>query len=699
METILEQQRRYHEERERLMDAMVKEMLHKKSSSIFVCPAGLSQHSIACQITCYLTFKLLQKLSTLYLSVNVQAGKVALRNAQASGLLRVVVAESNLARYRSRRLLATIFHSFPLMTCMCVTSLSVTKHCLAISHTDQPTIVLLFTLSMSALDAVDLKHTAFRTECWSLLWFRVGFLCKNCSAARCAQTAHLHYMDSTNNLKELYEDKDGLRKEEVAALSGPNEFAEFYTRLKGIKDFYRRLPNEISIPMSVEFEELAKLRDNPSDEQANMVEFTDEEGYGKYLDLHECYEKYVNLKGIEKVDYITYLTTFDHLFDIPKDRKNSEYRKYLDVLLDYLHTYLMRVRPLLDLNSELENVQRQFQVQWENGNFPGWPKETGSALTHVGAHLDLSAFSSWEELASLGLDRLKSALMALGLKCGGTLEERAQRLFGTKGKKSLDPSLFAKNKPGKVGRGKESERQREIASLESQVYRFTELLSEQRNATKENVQRKQARTEGERDDSDAEASASESEDEDDTDVPYNPKNLPLGWDGKPIPYWLYKLHGLNISYNCEICGNFTYKGPKAFQRHFAEWRHAHGMRCLGIPNTAHFANVTQIEDALALWEKLKNQKHGERWQPEQEEEYEDSQGNVVSLPVCLITAQWSIFMEFRYAALGSRPYHLTETPFQVVFNLWLMFRKVHLCIAVSSQDWSFPAVAAGQSAS
>ena len=27
---------------------------------------------------------------------------------------------------------------------------------------------------------------------------------------------------------------------------------------------------------------------------------------------------------------------------------------------------------------------------------------------------------------------------------------------------------------------------------------------------------------------------------------YNPKNLPLGWDGKPIPYWLYKLHGLGI---------------------------------------------------------------------------------------------------------------------------------------------------------
>ena len=43
-------------------------------------------------------------------------------------------------------------------------------------------------------------------------------------------------------------------------------------------------------------------------------------------------------------------------------------------------------------------------------------------MAHSGAHLDLSAFSSPEELASLGLDRLKSGLIALGLKCGGTLQ-------------------------------------------------------------------------------------------------------------------------------------------------------------------------------------------------------------------------------------------------------------------------------------
>ncbi|XP_035223420.1 splicing factor 3A subunit 3-like, partial [Stegodyphus dumicola] len=389
----------------------------------------------------------------------------------------------------------------------------------------------------------------------------------------------------------------------------------------------------IQVPMSVEFEEFNKLRENTEDNvPENMTDFTDEEGYGKFLDLHECYEKYLNIRGVERVDYLTYLSMFDQLFDIPKERKTADYKKYLEAVLEYLEDYCSRVKPLLDLNEEMETVLVEFEKLWEQGMFPGWHKETESALTHAGAHLDLSAFSSWEELASLGLDRLKSALMALGLKCGGTLEERAQRLFETKGKKlsELDPTVFAKSKPGKAGRHKDIEKQKEIAILEAQLYRLVEILSEQRQATKENVQRKQARTVGEREESDNEASESESDDEDDNDVIYNPKNLPLGWDGKPIPYWLYKLHGLNITYSCEICGNFTYKGPKAFQRHFAEWRHAHGMRCLGIPNTAHFANVTQIEDALGLWQKLKEQKQKERFLPSNEEEYEDTQGNVVN---------------------------------------------------------------------
>lgn len=53
------------------------------------------------------------------------------------------------------------------------------------------------------------------------------------------------------------------RKAEISALSGPNEFTEFYNRLKSIKEFHKKHPNEVSIPLSVEFEELQKAFQNP----------------------------------------------------------------------------------------------------------------------------------------------------------------------------------------------------------------------------------------------------------------------------------------------------------------------------------------------------------------------------------------------------------------------------------------------------
>jgi len=47
--------------------------------------------------------------------------------------------------------------------------------------------------------------------------------------------------------------------------------------------------------------------------------------------------------------------------------------------------------------------------------------------------LDLEQYKSVEELEALGLERLKSALLALKVKCGGTLQQRAERLFSLKG--------------------------------------------------------------------------------------------------------------------------------------------------------------------------------------------------------------------------------------------------------------------------
>jgi len=61
--------------------------------------------------------------------------------------------------------------------------------------------------------------------------------------------------------------------------------------------------------------------------------------------------------------------------------------------------------------------------------------------------LDLHQYSSAEDLEELGLDRLKGALMAIGVKCGGSLHERAARLFSLKGleKKDYPKKVRAKN--------------------------------------------------------------------------------------------------------------------------------------------------------------------------------------------------------------------------------------------------------------
>ena len=98
---------------------------------------------------------------------------------------------------------------------------------------------------------------------------------------------------------------------------------------------------------------------------------------------------------------------------------------------------------------------------------------------------------------------------------------------------------------------RDTERQKEIAMLEAQLYRLAEVLGEQRAATRENVQRKQARTGEERDESDNENMSDGDSDDDENDVPYNPKNLPLGWDGKASVF--LSSISLSISFSFDLC--------------------------------------------------------------------------------------------------------------------------------------------------
>lgn len=62
------------------------------------------------------------------------------------------------------------------------------------------------------------------------------------------------------------------------------------------------------------------------------------------------------------------------------------------------------------------------------------------------AELDLAQYASANDLEAAGLERLKQELQKQGLKCGGTLSDRAARLFMLKDQPldALDAKHFAK---------------------------------------------------------------------------------------------------------------------------------------------------------------------------------------------------------------------------------------------------------------
>ena len=122
--------------------------------------------------------------------------------------------------------------------------------------------------------------------------------------------------------------------------------------------------------------------------------------------------------------------------------------------------------------------------------------------------------------------------------------------------------------------GSSNSKESRIRASASLTFLTTSLLSKLipiLNETRSNVERRFALTAKEREAELAEKPAAApapaangdekaEEEEEEEERIYNPLKLPLGWDGKPIPYWLYKLHGLGVEYRCEICSDHVYMG-------------------------------------------------------------------------------------------------------------------------------------------
>ncbi|KAK9375922.1 uncharacterized protein V1513DRAFT_441259 [Lipomyces chichibuensis] len=418
-------------------------------------------------------------------------------------------------------------------------------------------------------------------------------------------------------LIDSFEDAHAGRAHEIANVQGGeiSQFDEFYKQLKSIKDFHRRYPNEPVENLEENYRKKRRTDDDSPDLDTIDTMFTGEEGLGKYFDLIAFHERYLNLRGVTHVPYVQYLDIFDKFEQMSRTPKDDKYFKYLTDLSGYLEGFLKRTQPLNDPEGMIAKIEENFKDEWENKL-----KQNGGTAENY-KRSDPNADSFYCDDCEKMFEKqtvYDGHLSGKKHKKNVELKEKAV----VNGTSSLAADLKAQA----------------IALREYEIKSLVEILEKVREETKINVERKSALTLRERQ---LEMEALEREefggaeddgegDQEDDGKIYNPLKLPIGWDGKPIPFWLWKLHGLGVEHPCEICGNFVYMGRKAFDKHFMEARHVHGLRCLGIQNSALFREITSIQDALALWEKIKKERRAQESMREQAVEVEDDEGNVMS---------------------------------------------------------------------
>ncbi|KAF8165493.1 hypothetical protein B0H34DRAFT_241401 [Crassisporium funariophilum] len=448
-------------------------------------------------------------------------------------------------------------------------------------------------------------------------------------------------------LNNLYQDEDA-RKKELDALSGPshhNDLSEFYSRLGKIQEHHHKYPDALPVGLDLE---IAAFLDEPGQDGDDDFEeedpiallFSGEEGYGKYLDLYANHTAYNNLKNIGKrPGYLQYLDlllaaqTGPIHSELSKDtRLTKDFETYIRNLHAYLLSFTKKTQPLVDVETRQRESSNDFDRKWEAHEIPGWEDPSDSKVQANGNG------SSGIWCGACQKHYSKQTVYDAHLTSKKHLKAVAKQASSGETPSNPNGSMA----PETTQATTQSSAKTRLRTSAYYTQLATDLLASlvpTLNETKSNVERRFSLTAREREQElldqakpppppAAGTGEGGAEEDDEEERIYNPLKLPLGWDGKPIPYWLYKLHGLGVEYRCEICSDHVYMGRKNFDRHFQESRHAFGMRALGLPNTKHFHEITRIEDALSLAEKLKQEGRHEIFEQETMEELEDDEGNV-----------------------------------------------------------------------
>lgn len=441
---------------------------------------------------------------------------------------------------------------------------------------------------------------------------------------------------------QLYREPEA-RTREIQAISTGDTFDTFRDEVSKIKSFHERYPNE---PVENLERAYKRVEDGgPQSGFAGDIErlFTGEEAYGRFFDLTMLHEEYLNLpgvKGVKKVSYLQYLDVFD-AFTPPKcnitrlDKMTEQYFSYVGSLAQYLESFFRKTKPLEDLDKLLKSFEEEFEKEWEEDKVAGWESARAATSSSSGPVTEGTGEGVWcsDCAKEFKNDNVYKAHLT------GKKHIKAAEIRSASGSTAPTTTNGASTAVARL-------KERAVADREHRIHKLAAAMQTEREDTRVNVERKAGMTDKERkqeldalyaEDEFATAAANgeEANSDDDEEKVYNPLKLPLAWDGKPIPFWLYKLHGLGVEFPCEICGNYVYMGRRAFDKHFSETRHVYGLQCLGITRaTGLFREITGIQEAERLWEKLESdrRKEVERKGGDGGEgvvEMEDHEGNVM----------------------------------------------------------------------
>ncbi|KAL7919172.1 hypothetical protein ACQKWADRAFT_302218 [Trichoderma austrokoningii] len=437
----------------------------------------------------------------------------------------------------------------------------------------------------------------------------------------------------SQNLLNIYKDESGSRAQEIQQIGSGDPFEEFYRQWKDVRDHHARYPNE----QAENSEQRYKLsrHGDPSEPLPSIVDslFSGEEAYGRFFDLNTCHEAFLNLPNVKRLTYLQYLELFDNFAPgfagVKRNEKlTDQYFQYVGDLSGYLESFMRRIRPLENVDKIMQTFDQEFEEVWTKDEAEGWSLEQGASNSAKQRTGDAIWCDDCEK--EFGNENVYKNHLT-GRKHIKAAEQRSRRQEESK-------SDAAGSGKGTVSATRLKERA--VAEREYRVKRLAGAMSTERSDTRVNVERKQGMTERERQQElenllnvtetrHEPAEEADGEGEDGEEKIYNPLKLPLAWDGKPIPFWLYRLHGLGVEFPCEICGNFVYMGRRAFDKHFNEARHVYGLKCLGIANTSLFRDITGIDEAMRLWEKIQKEKRRGKIDDGSVVQMEDGEGNVM----------------------------------------------------------------------